>query len=188
MIAIDLMPYIHTCAPQVAPSTMLAIIKTESHGNPWAIGLNGNKKLSYQPKTLMQATSWVEYLDKNAYNFDVGLAQVNIRNIHKYGYKAADMLDPCRNLQVASKILKQHYHDALSKTANSKDALFKAISAYNTGNYVKGFHNGYVQTVVYNATGIKINVTSTKVLSNSKTVVYAKNKAQLRDNIYAQNY
>jgi len=140
---------------------------------------------------LEQATAWVNYLERSHYDFDVGLGQVNIRNIHKYGYKAVDMLDPCKNLRVASSILLRNYQNALTMVAgNQKDALYKAISAYNTGNYQHGFKNGYVQKVVNNAWGVstpKLKVSNglanTEILKNSKpgltpamspSLVYAK--------------
>ena len=148
---IDIPTYIHICSPNVAQTTMFAIVKTESHGNALAIGLNHGKRLLYGAKNITQASAWVDYLEKNNYDFDIGLAQINIKNVHKYGYKAHDMLDPCRNLSLASQILQKDYLDAKFKSKNSKDALYKAISAYNTGNYHSGISNGYVSRVIHNA-------------------------------------
>jgi type IV secretion system protein VirB1 len=152
MMVID-QHYITRCAQNVAPSTMMAIVKTESNGNPLAINLNYGYRLSYQPRSYKQATAWVNYLEKNGYNFDVGITQVNIKNIHKFGYKAVDALEPCLNLKIGAKILHRNYFSAVKVSLNSQEALFKAISAYNTGNYRAGFSNGYVQKVVYNAHG-----------------------------------
>lgn len=148
---IDIPQYIHQCAPQVAQSTMLAIIQTESKGNPLAIGLNNGHKLKYQPLSEIQARNWVLYLEEHGYNFDVGLAQINIKNIHKYGYRAVDVLDPCTNLKLASNVLKKSYFKARSTSASDNEALVKTISAYNTGNYRSGIYNGYVHKVYANA-------------------------------------
>lgn len=148
---IDLLHYITVCAPNVAPSTMLAIVKTESRGNSLAIGLNHGKHLRYGARNLAEARSWVEYLEQHSYDFDIGLAQVNIRNVHKYGYRAYDMLDPCKNLNLAASILQHNYLTAKAVSENSREALYKALSAYNSGNYHTGFNNGYVQRVVNNA-------------------------------------
>ena len=130
---------------------MLAIIKTESRGNPLAIGVNGRAHLRYQANNLKQATKWVDYLEVRGYNIDIGLAQVNIKNAHRYGFKAHDMLEPCHNLLLASWILYQNYVGALPHASGKQEALYKAISAYNTGNYQSGFSNGYVSRVVHNA-------------------------------------
>jgi type IV secretion system protein VirB1 len=61
------------------------------------------------------------------------------------------MLDSCRNLLIGSKILHKNYINVLAITPNKSDALYKAISAYNTGNYHAGMDNGYVMKVVHNA-------------------------------------
>lgn len=151
ILLIDLNQLVLECAPHVAPNTMIAVIKTESKGNPLAIGLNRGKRLAYGARSMSQAIHWVNYLERNNYDFDVGLAQVNIRNIHKYGFHAADMLQPCNNLQIASDILRKNYHAALTGHIGANSALLKAISAYNTGNYNNGFKNGYVRKVINNA-------------------------------------
>lgn len=148
---IDLPMLIQQCAPNIAPSTMMAIIKTESNGQPHAINLNKGKKLLYQPKTKEQAIKWVEYLELHNYNFDVGIAQINSSNIKRYRYKARDMLDPCTNIKVAGYIITSNYVNALSTSSNQQVALRKMISAYNTGNHQSGFTNGYVQKVIKNA-------------------------------------
>jgi len=147
----DLALMVKHCAYKVSVNTMLAIIKTESGGNPLAININGRVKLKYQAHSLSQATQWVDYLEGHNYNFDIGLMQVNIKNVHKYGFHASDMLDSCRNLLIGSKILHKNYINVLAITPNKSDALYKAISAYNTGNYHAGMDNGYVMKVVHNA-------------------------------------
>lgn len=179
---LDLSSLILQCAINVAPSTMMAIIKTESQGNPLALGINKGYRLQSRPKNPEQAAQWATYLEKNNYNFDVGLAQINIKNIHRYGYKASDALDPCTNLKMASDILAKNYHGALSSSSSSHEALQKAISAYNTGNYQSGFRNGYVQKVYANANSKPINTsgniptiipinTTKKVIANKNTTL-----------------
>lgn len=143
---IDLTQLIDQCVNPKHKTVMQAIVKVESGGKPLAIGLNKGFKLQYQAKDTAQAKSWVDYLEKNNYNFDVGIGQVNIKNIHNYGYKASDLLDPCLNLKIASEIFDKSHQSALA-TDNSANALKKAISAYNTGNFRSGFKNGYVAKV-----------------------------------------
>lgn len=167
---LDIPALILSCAPNVAPATMQAIIKVESRGNPNAIGLNKGYKLKTQPKNSDQAKQWADYLEKNNYNFDVGLAQLNIRNIKRFGYKASDVLDPCLNVKLSARILTANYKSAKQGNISSDAALKKAISAYNTGNFSSGFSNGYVGKV-YAAANIK-NVDLTNIppiVSNSST-------------------
>ena len=150
--SIDIAQYLARCAPQVAASTMHAIIKTESKYNPLAINLNTKgKRLLYQAKNLNQAIAWVNYLESYGYNFDVGLGQINSKNIHAYVYKAHHLLDPCINLKVTSLILLKNYQAAKLVSKNEQEALLKALSAYNSGNHRLGFKNGYVNKVVSNA-------------------------------------
>jgi type IV secretion system protein VirB1 len=163
-MVIDLPQYIHQCASHVAENTMMAIIKTESNGNPLAIGLNRGYKLLYQPRDYNQAREWVNYLEAHGYNFDIGIAQVNIKNIHKFGYKATDALNPCINLRIGSDIIQKNYLNALPSSKNQQEALYKAISSYNTGNNQSGFYNGYVKKVVYNANGRVPYIPPSKVI------------------------
>ncbi len=151
-----LLVYLNQCsAVNAHPSVMAAITKTESNNNPWAININNKQgkrvHLAYQPKSLVQAQAWIKYLDEHHYNFDVGIAQVNIKNVHKYGYTTDQALDICTNLKLASLILKQNYNQALRVAKyDQQNAVKLAISAYNTGNYHSGFENGYVKKVVFN--------------------------------------
>jgi len=130
---ISLPVYIHQCAPHIAPITMQAIVKTESNGNPLAIGINHGYRLKYPARNNAEASKWVQYLERHNYNFDVGLGQVNIKNIHKYGYTATEALDPCTNLKLASLILSKNYANAKNGSKSTTEALRKALSAYNTG-------------------------------------------------------
>lgn len=148
-MALDLYALSKQCSPHVAPVTMVTLVKTESRGNPIALGLNG-ARLKFQPKNESQAIAWVKYLDKHGYNFDVGLGQVNIINIRKYKLSPEQLLNPCLNLKVSADILTKNYIAARKTTSDPQLALRKALSAYNTGNQSRGFQNGYVTKILYN--------------------------------------
>lgn len=141
----------HQCAPNVAYSTIRAIVKTESNFNLYALNLNKGYKLRFQAHNKAQAIHWADYLEEHHYNFDVGLAQINIKNIHTYGYHAKDLFNPCTNLHLADLILQKDYVKAKQNSNTSQEALRKTISSYNTGNFYSGFHNGYVYKVYLNA-------------------------------------
>jgi len=140
-----------SCSIKVAQNTMKAIIKTESNGNYLAIGLNTKKHQHIKPSDLNSAIVMVNFLEKNNYNFDIGLTQVNIKNVHKLGYMAKDMLNPCLNVYIGGEILHNYYIKALNNSTNETEALYKALSAYNTGNFSAGIANGYVAKVIKNA-------------------------------------
>lgn len=148
-VPLDLYTLARKCSPNVAPSTMVTLIKTESRGNPLAIGLNG-AKLKYQPKSESQAIAWIKYLDQHGYNYDVGLGQINVRNIKKYKLGPEKLFNPCLNVKVAGQILTGNYISSLKKTSNQQLALRYALSMYNTGNSYSGFSNGYLERVLMN--------------------------------------
>jgi type IV secretion system protein VirB1 len=186
---IDLAMLIDQCIMPRHKVVMTAIVTVESGGKPLAIGLNKGYRLKTQPKDENQAKNWVQYLEQNNYNFDVGLGQVNIKNIHHYGYKASDMLDPCLNLKISSEILEKSYQTALATSVSSK-AIQQAISAYNTGNFNSGFNNGYVGKV--NASlGSKLAMNDSDIppiISTKKsTTIHPQNKISASDDSNTSN-
>lgn len=169
---IDYTPYLSCSDPYAHKSIMTAIVKVESGGNPWAININSKtgQRLLYQAKTLEQAQAWVRWFVANNYNIDIGLAQINIKNIQKQKLDPTDFLEPCTNLKMAGQILKANYVSASKTSTNSDDAVKKAISAYNTGNFRSGYSNGYVGKVMakYYGQPIKkdVNYAMTPPLNN----------------------
>jgi type IV secretion system protein VirB1 len=107
-----------TCAPDVAPSTIRAIVAAESRGNRYA--LNDN-------------TTHSRYVPA-----DSATAQAFIRQGHS--------VDPCRNLRIASGILVADYAAARTVFIEPRLALWHTISAYNTGSPYAG--KAYVNRVV----------------------------------------
>jgi type IV secretion system protein VirB1 len=145
---IDWTPTIQQCAPEVHLSTMQAIIRTESGFNPIAININGGTRLPRQPRSKAEAISWARWLITRGYSVDLGLMQINSANLPRLGLDAESIFDPCRNLQAGASILVNNYSRAARQSDNSRSALLKAISAYNTGNFKGGFRNGYVSRVI----------------------------------------
>jgi len=148
---------IRECAPQVAPSTMQAIIRTESGFNPLAININGGAKLARKPRTLHEAAAWSHWLISRGYSVDMGLMQINSNNLRRLGLNAASVFDPCRNLAAGARILTESYRRALREGGTPQSALLKALSAYNTGNFERGFRNGYVAKVVKHRQPVPLN-------------------------------
>ena len=63
---------------------MRRIVQVESAFNPWAIGVVGGR-LERQPSNRDEAIATAEWLERNGYNYSVGLAQVNKTNFARYG-------------------------------------------------------------------------------------------------------
>ena len=143
---------IAACAPNVAPSTIQAIIKVESGGNPLAINVNKRNGVAYpiknEIKSTVEAVNAAKVAISAGHTVDLGYMQVNSANLPRLGYTVEDMFDPCKNIKAGAQILSEAYALALPRHGNEQAALRAALSAYNTGNFNRGFANGYVQKYV----------------------------------------
>ncbi len=130
---------IQQCASGVAPSTMAAIIKVESAGNPWAIGDNTTKsRVTPTPKSAEEAVIVATRLIEMGHSLDMGLSQINSTNLKAYGVSVRQIFDPCTNISVGSAILSNFYKKSVAKYGPGETSLFHALSAYNTGSFFKG--------------------------------------------------
>lgn len=134
------------CAPAVAPVTMAAIVQQESAGNPLALHDNTTGR-SYQPRSAQAAAALLRGLIGQGHSVDVGLAQVNSRNLPSLGLDPAAALDPCENLRAAQKILL----DAWQRSGS----LPSALSAYNTGTGT-GSRGADYAAAVYSRAGVAV--------------------------------
>lgn len=170
---LELFALIQQCAPAVHPKTMMAVVQTESGGNPLAINLNGKDKAKpKQPRSVAEAVELVRQLQAEGANFDVGLAQINSRNFSSLGLTPESVFDPCVNLNAGGKVLQDAYESAQKHSENEQVALQSALSVYNTGNEEKGLKNGYVAKV--NATAKKYVVPALEVEPKDQAVVLQK--------------
>lgn len=152
---VEMMP---RCAPDVHPTTLSALIRTESGGNKYALADAGpghlpwrirkNMVRSFYPGTQEEAANIANDLISKGHIVAIGLTQVSSRNLKRLGLTVNQVLDPCTNLRSGGQILTEFYEGALKKYRSSEQALLAAISAYNTGNFQNGFTNGYVNTVI----------------------------------------
>lgn len=140
MIGIELMM---ACAPAVAPQTIQQIIHVESRGNELAINVNKGK-LGRQPTDAADAAALAKEYIQKGYSVDLGLMQINSKNLAGLGYTVEDMFEPCKNLAAGARVLSTFYANARPKYETEQDALRAALSAYNTGNFINGFTNGYL--------------------------------------------
>jgi type IV secretion system protein VirB1 len=132
------------CAPNVAPATLEAVISVESGGKPLALNING---LSVQPppaRDIREAVKVAASFIARGYSVDLGLMQVNSRNLVALGLTLQQVLDPCTNIRGGATILTADYAEAVRTRGEGQSALQAALSAYNTGDFYRGFANGYV--------------------------------------------
>jgi type IV secretion system protein VirB1 len=141
-------PKLAACAPNVAPATLNAIIQVESGGNPLALHVNGTDQQPPQARDPAEAARMAKSYVDLGYSVDVGLMQVNTRNLAATGHTIQQALDPCTNILHGSAILSDDYARAARTRSDDPYALLAALSAYNTGDFHRGFDNGYVAQVL----------------------------------------
>ena len=161
-MSITLSALLTQCAPEVAPSTLAAIVSVESGGNAFAIGVNKGKQVR-QARSATEAIAIAKGLLAGGANIDLGLSQINSSNLRRLGLSVEAAFDPCQNLAAAARVLTNNYRRAVS--LGHPTPLGAALSAYNTGSMQRGYRNGYVAKV-YRASG-------TRALTSSAPVIVA---------------
>jgi type IV secretion system protein VirB1 len=152
MMPVDFNSLAQQCAPEVNPTTLQAVVRTESSFNPFAIGVVGGH-LVRQPRNRDEAVATVKALDAAGWNYSMGLSQINRYHLSKYGMNANAAFDPCANLRAGSAILSDCYSRASARMGTSQNALRAAFSCYYSGNLKRGFvrdsgTSSYVQRIV----------------------------------------
>ena len=137
------------CAPTIAPETVLAIIQTESNGDPFALNVNGGRQPARQSNAADAAATARRFVAAG-YSVDLGLGQINSRNMRWLGLTWETVFDPCTNVAALGRVLTANYN-AAKAGRDPQTALRVALSMYNTGSQTRGFRNGYVARVVGNA-------------------------------------
>ena len=137
------------CAPSVAPETVLAVIQTESSGEPFALNVNGGRQPARQNNAADAAATARRYVAAG-YSVDLGFGQINSRNMRWLGLTWDTVFDLCTNVAALARVLTTNYN-AVSAGRDPQTALRVALSMYNTGSQTRGFRNGYVAKVVRNA-------------------------------------
>lgn len=148
---------LRTCAPSVHEQTMASIINTESGGYVYAVADAGPVKLpwrirkslvrSFFPSNREEAVQLAESLIAAGHTVSLGPAQLNDRNLSKYGMTVNDAFDLCKNLSATSQLLAEYYSQAALEYGPGKTALIAAISAFNSGSFTRGLNEGYVRSV-----------------------------------------
>lgn len=135
--AVTLAQYLASCAPDIGPRTMGAIVTVESGGNPLAINDNTSHR-QFAPRDRSQAIAYAKYLIAHRHSVDLGIAQINNANFVRLGLSIPAAFDPCTNLRAASQILSYNYSQATEMFGSGQYALRRAISAYNSGSMFAG--------------------------------------------------
>lgn len=142
------------CAPALDPRLASALIKQESSYNQFAIGMDSkhNIKLSRQPKNVQEAVSTASDLAQKGYSFSVGLTQIHITNVKKWGISWEQAFTPCTSLQISQSIFLSFYKIAQNSGYRDQNAVFAALRGYNSGSVNAQVSNSYASSILANAT------------------------------------
>ena len=132
------------CAPGIAPEAIVSVANVESSFDTLAINVNhvGRFRASNAGDAVAIATRWI----RAGYSVDLGIAQINSKNLAWSGLTVATAFDACSNLAAAEKILSANYARA-SQTYQGLEAISRSFSLYNTGSTTLGYRNDYVNRV-----------------------------------------
>jgi type IV secretion system protein VirB1 len=108
---------------------LTAIARVESGQRTLAIHASGSGGGAILPATRQEAIERAHALLREGRSIDLGLMQINSRNLGWLGLSVEDAFDPCRNIAAGARVL-------------------TSFSGYNTGHPQRGFANGYVARVL----------------------------------------
>lgn len=130
------------CAPDVDPVTMSAIIKQESGGRPWVINDNNGRR-SYRLNSKAEAVLKATELISAGHSIDMGLAQINSKNLGWLNLSVEQVFNPCTNIAAGARVLRDGY----MRTGS----LMQALSMYNTGRANSSIGRRYAESVFRHA-------------------------------------
>ncbi|QCP55127.1 lytic transglycosylase domain-containing protein [Trinickia violacea] len=126
-----------TCAPGVHPDLLGRVATVESSGNRFAIGVVGGH-LTRQPSTLDEALATIRALNEGGWNYSLGIVQVNVHNLERFGQTLQTIFDPCTNLKTGAAILAECYGRAQGAGLAGDTAVHAALSCYYSGDLSRG--------------------------------------------------
>jgi type IV secretion system protein VirB1 len=164
----DLLSLAMACSFLTDPRTTLRVIDVESQGQMYAIHDN-TEDHTYSPRALPEALGIASLLINAGHRLDIGLMQINVDVwLKPRSFSLAAAFDPCTNIRIGSIILHRDYTQALASSKTPEEALWRALSLYNTGSQWRGLE--YAQRVLFGAPTKAL----TAVLSRASVAVASK--------------
>jgi type IV secretion system protein VirB1 len=137
LAALVLAQMLRECAAKVDARTMTAIVSVESAGDRLALHDNTLGR-SFSPASGDEAVAWTQQLLALGHSVDIGLSQINSRNLPRLGLRVEEAFDSCTNLRAGATILSEDYASASARFGAGQVALRRALGAYNTGSLFAG--------------------------------------------------
>lgn len=106
---------------EVHPELLIAIARTETSLNPWAVNVQGK---GYFPKSKEEALQIAQKAYDERRSFDIGIMQINVWWLRKYGISLETAIEPKNNIIIGAFILKNEI--------NRHGLNWKAVASYHT--------------------------------------------------------
>ncbi len=122
----------------ISPRLLQGLTRVESSHRPYAINYRKDGKfISVYPDSYNSAIEWIKYLWIGGYNFDLGLGQINRKNIERHNINPYHLLDACYNLQWSAYFL--------SDCIDRYGYTWEAVGCYNASSKDKRI--GYARKI-----------------------------------------
>jgi type IV secretion system protein VirB1 len=127
------------CSPGLDPKLLTGFAQQESGYDPLALHINQMPPGWLQPhaQSAAGAAQIAARFISDGHSVDLGMMQINSKNLGLLGLRLADAFDPCRSIAAAAK-------------------LIALMSRYNTGDPAAGVRNGYVAAVAGRVHALKV--------------------------------
>jgi hypothetical protein len=112
------------CAPGIALEAIVPQIHVESHFNELAIGVNNGPKV--HARSLAEAVTLATRYIQAGFSVDLGLAQINSKNLPRLGLTVEQAFDACTSLRAAETVLTESYN-SISNGRNQTDPESTAL-------------------------------------------------------------
>lgn len=135
--AVSLGLFLNDCVTDANRRDIAAIVYVESANSPTAVAGIGTAFSSLNT-SLSSAIEAANSVLASGHRVAVGLGQINSVNIHRLHLEGMNLFDPCINLQVAERVLR----DCLERAPAVADHLRhqQAWSCYFSGDFRTGFY------------------------------------------------
>lgn len=152
---VDSSVLLEQCAPLVSAPLMHALVRVESAWRPLAIGMDAGQTPVQQPQTMAQAVAQAKALASQGRGFSVGLAQIHVGNVMRYGMSWEQAFDPCANLKAAQRVFLGFAQRALAAGYVGLAATSAALRGFNAGAIDRAAGDSYARRILGYAHGAR---------------------------------
>src|SRR3546814_8694180 len=110
------------CTLVVSTATIAQILQTESKVFEWAINVTGlGRKIV--PTSREQAVALARHYNGKGHSVDLGLGQINSRNMKALGLTWDNVFDPCTNIAAAGAVRSEEHTSELQSLMRNSYAV-----------------------------------------------------------------